>query len=258
MKIGAQFFTLREFCKTPEDLALSLRKVADIGYTTVQLSGTCEFDAAWMKEELAKNGLQCVVTHTPAPKLQEDIKKVCDDHKVFGCANVGLGMFSFSPKFDPLDARYEEFCSIYRPIAQAVKAEGLYFMYHNHNAEFRKLGGKTVLDQMAEDFSADEMGFILDTFWIQAGGADPAEYIREFAGRIPCIHLKDFAYSAEPAIAERISAVGDGNINWQQVVEAAVDSGVEYMLVEQDTCHGEDPFTCLRRSYEYLKAMGLS
>ena len=31
MKIGAQFYTLREFCKTPEDLALSLRKVADIG-----------------------------------------------------------------------------------------------------------------------------------------------------------------------------------------------------------------------------------
>ena len=38
MQIGAQFYTIREFCKTPEDLALSLKKVADIGYKTVQIS----------------------------------------------------------------------------------------------------------------------------------------------------------------------------------------------------------------------------
>ena len=256
MKIGAQFFTLRDFCKTPEDLALSLRKVADIGYTTVQLSGTCEYDAAWMKEQLAANGLKCVVTHVPAAKLQENLKQVCDDHKVYGCPNVGLGMFSFNPKFDPLEARYEEFCAIHRPIAQAVKAEGLYFMYHNHNAEFRKLGGKPILDKMAEDFSADELGFILDTFWIQAGGANPAEYIRRYAGRIPVIHLKDYQF-ATGEVKNSICAIGDGNINFAAVAAAAADSGVDYMLVEQDDCHGEDPFSAMKRSYDYLKAIGL-
>ena len=256
MKIGAQFFTLRDFCKTPEDLALSLRKVADIGYTTVQLSGTCEYDAAWMKEQLAANGLKCVVTHVPAPKLQENIKQVCNDHKVYGCPNVGLGMFSFNPKFDPLEARYEEFCAIHRPIAQTIKAEGLYFMYHNHNAEFRKLDGKPILDKMAEDFSADELGFILDTFWIQAGGANPAEYIRRYAGRIPVIHLKDYQF-ATGEVKNSICAIGDGNINFAAVAAAAADSGVDYMLVEQDDCHGEDPFSALKRSYDYLKAMGL-
>ncbi len=253
MKIGAQFFTLRDFCKTPEELALSLRKVADIGYTTVQLSGTCEFEAEWMKEQLAKNGLQCVVTHVPATKLQENIKQVCDDHKVFGCSNVGLGFYSF--KNDPLEDTYKQFCDTYRPVAKGVKAEGLQFMYHNHNGEFRKLGGKTILDKMAEDFAPDEMGFILDTFWIQAGGASPAEYIRRFAGRIPTIHLKDFRYNAE--IKNCICAIGDGNINFDTVAAAAADSGVEYMLVEQDNCYGEDPFSALKRSYDYLKAMGL-
>ena len=209
-----------------------------------------------MKEQLAVNGLKCVVTHVPAPKLQENIKQVCNDHKVYGCPNVGLGMFSFNPKFDPLEARYEEFCTIHRPIAQAVKAEGLYFMYHNHNAEFRKLGGKPILDKMAEDFSADELGFILDTFWIQAGGANPAEYIRRYAGRIPVIHLKDYQF-ATGEVKNSICAIGDGNINFAAVAAAAADSGVDYMLVEQDTCHGEDPFSAMKRSYEYLKAMGL-
>ena len=32
MKIGAQFFTIRDFCKNPDDLSESLKKVADIGY----------------------------------------------------------------------------------------------------------------------------------------------------------------------------------------------------------------------------------
>ena len=33
--------------------------------------------------------------------------------------------------------------------------------------------------------------------------------------------------------------------------------GHEYLLVEQDDCYGEDPFECLRVSYQNLKARGL-
>ena len=254
MKIGAQFFTLRNHCKTLDDLSLSLRKVADMGYSTVQLSAVCEFEADWMKQELDRNGLKCVVTHTPVDKLKGDLKKVCDDHKTFGCHNVGLGMFTF--KNDTPEERYAAFLEEYAPVAKGIKEQGLLFMYHNHNAEFRKIGGKTILRKMAEDFAPDEMGFILDTFWIQAGGANPVEYIREFAGRIPCIHLKDFRYNPDE-IKNSICAIGDGNINFEAVAAAAADSGVEYMLVEQDNCYDEDPFDALRRSYAYLKSIGL-
>ena len=30
------------------------------------------------------------------------------------------------------------------------------------------------------------------------------------------------------------------------------------MLVEQDDCNGEDPFDCLKRSFEYLKSRGFN
>lgn len=63
MKIGVQFYTLRDYCKTPEELAASLKRVADIGYTTVQISGVCEFEPEWLKKELDKNGLECAITH---------------------------------------------------------------------------------------------------------------------------------------------------------------------------------------------------
>ena len=84
MEIGAQFYTIREFCKTEEDFALSLKKVADIGYKNVQISGTCDFDPKWLKEQLERNGLKCVLTHTPKDRLKADAAQLANDHDVFG------------------------------------------------------------------------------------------------------------------------------------------------------------------------------
>lgn len=255
MRIGAQLFTVRDFCKDLKSFSETLKKVADIGYTIVQVSGTCEYEADWLSQQLKQNGLRCVVTHTNPQKLQNQLSKVCEDHKVFGCDNVGLGMFQLM-EGDPVE-EYAKFLSTYKPIARELKAQGLYFMYHNHHHEFFRFNGKTILRHMAEDFAPDEMGFILDTFWVQAGGANPAECLRELKGRVPCIHLKDFAYSKEVGFLSNIAPVGEGNINFEAVINAADDAGTEYLLVEQDVCHGEDPFDCLKRSYTNLRALGL-
>ena len=248
MIIGAQLYNVREFCKDLEGFAESLKKVADIGYTTVQVSGTCAFDPHWLKEQLDRNGLRCVITHTPMDRLQ-DPAQVCEDHKVFDCKYVGLGMYRLDDRDE--NANYPRFLEICKPIANGIRENGCYFMYHNHDQEFKKIGGKTILRKMAEDFSPEEMGFTLDTYWIQKGGADPAQYVQEFAGRIPCIHLKDYAFGGNMAV------VGEGNINFDRVLAAAESGGTEYLLVEQDHCYGEDPFDCLRRSYLNLRAMGL-
>ena len=247
MKIGAQFYTLREFCKTTEDFAESLKKVADIGYRTVQISGTCQYDPAWLKEQLKQNGLSCVLTHTPKEALVEDAAAVAKNHDVFGCDYVGLGYFLFE---EGKPEALEEFISTFEPIAKTLKENGKYFMYHNHAHEFIKFDGKVVLQHMADRIPADQMGFTLDTFWVQAGGGDPAWWIEHFKGRVPCIHLKDFAYD------KKMAAVGEGNINFDRVFEKAAVASTQYMLVEQDNCNGEDPFDCLRRSYQFLKANG--
>ena len=54
MKIGVQFYTLRKQCTTLEDFSESLKRVADIGYTTVQISGVCPYEPQWLKAELDK------------------------------------------------------------------------------------------------------------------------------------------------------------------------------------------------------------
>ena len=245
MQIGAQFYTVRNQCQTLDDFALTLRKVADIGYKTVQISGTCPYDAQWLKEQLDMNGLRCVLTHIPVPRLTGELPQVIADHHVFGCENIGLGWYAFNET-----DTYENFMATYPAIARKIREGGRYFMYHNHDQEFKRHEGRLILERLAEAIPAQDMGFTLDTFWIQAGGGDPAQWIERLSGRVPVIHLKDYAYGRKMAV------VGEGNINFDRVFAKAEESGTKYLLVEQDDCNGEDPIECLRRSYRYLKSCG--
>ncbi len=249
MQLGAQFYTIRDFCKDTDGLAESLKRVADIGYKTVQLSGICAYDAEWMKEELRKNGLTCVLTHTPLDKIKGETEKVIADNKTLGLDLVGIGGYwSFK---NGLTTIIDEF----KDAVAKIKANGMRLTYHNHDHEFVKVDGKVILEHVSEFFGPDEMAFTLDTYWVQSGGADPVMWLNKFKGRTPCIHLKDMLFTAEKE--RRMAPVGEGNLNFDAILKAAIDNGVQFALVEQDNCYGEDPFDCLRRSYQYLKAQGL-
>ena len=247
MEIGAQFFTVRDTCKTLEGFAETLKKVADIGYRTVQISGTCAYEPEWLDAELKKNGLKCVVTHISADRLANEAAKVAKEHDVFGCDHVGLGYYSFDPE---KGQTFEKFVTTYGEVAKILKENGKYFMYHNHDQEFKKIDGVRILDRICEAIPAELMGITFDTYWAQVGGADPAQCLEKLAGRIPCIHLKDCGYG------RRMDVIGEGNINFDRVFGKAEAGGTKYMLVEQDNCNGEDPIECLRRSYQYLSACG--
>ena len=218
MQIGAQFFTVRNQCQTLDDFALTLRKVADIGYKIVQISGTCPYDAQWLKEQLDMNGLRCVLTHIPVPRLTGELEQVIADHHTFGCENIGLGWYAFNET-----DTYEAFMATYPAIARQIREGGRYFMYHNHDQEFKRTpdGNQIILERLAEVIPAEDMGFTLDTFWIQAGGGDPARWIERLAGRVPVIHLKDFAYGRKMAV------VGEGNINFDRVFTKAEEGGTK-------------------------------
>ncbi len=246
MQIGAQFYTIREFCKSTNDLSESLKKVADIGYKTVQISGTCEYDPVWLDNELKKNGLKCVLTHIPSDKLLTDAVKVARDHYLFDCEYVGLGWHGF----DGSEEDIKKFISDYSSVAEAINYEGRYFMYHNHDTEFRKYKGDTILEYLMKSIPSEIMGFTFDTYWAQTAGADPSQWIERLKGRVPCIHLKDHGFDRKMAV------IGEGNINFDRVFEKAEAAGTKYMLVEQDDCNGENPFDCLRRSYAFLKSRG--
>ena len=68
MKVGVQLFTVNQHCKDLDSFSETLKKIADIGYTVVQVSGTCDYEGEWLKEQLDK------VLHTLSPREEMVIK----------------------------------------------------------------------------------------------------------------------------------------------------------------------------------------
>ncbi|MBP3567540.1 MAG: hypothetical protein J6K04_00095, partial [Lachnospiraceae bacterium] len=82
-RIGAQYFTLREFIQTVEDFEETCRKVSEMGYKIVQISGT-PLKAADMKPILDKYGLEVMLTHRSWKDFRENLEDVIEYNKTLG------------------------------------------------------------------------------------------------------------------------------------------------------------------------------
>ena len=247
MIIGAQLFTLRDFTQTIKDFEATMQKIAEIGYTTAQLSAAGAIGEKNARACAEKYGIDIVVTHTNPERILHDTSYVIEEHKVLGANYVGIGSMPMRYRSSKA-AGFEQFVADFTPAARTIKEAGMRLVYHNHAFEFELFGGKLGMDIILEGL--EDAQFLPDTFWIQAGGADVVQYLRKYAGRIDCVHFKDYGIKNN----ERIMApVMEGNLNWPAIFDACKESGVKWAFVEQDDCYGENPFDCMKRSYDNLK-----
>ena len=249
--IGAQLYTLREFAKTPADIGKTLARVRQIGYEAVQVSGLGPIDPKELATMMSDNGLTCAATHVPLNRLREETSAVIDEHKLWNCRYTAVG--GFFPK-EATTQDWINFAREYSSIAGKCKAGGLALGYHNHSHELARFDGRTGLDLLIEHCSR-EVWWEIDTYWIAHGGGDPAAWIRKVSGRIPCVHFKDMAITLKRE--QLMAEVGEGNLNWPEILRACKEAGVEWYLIEQDICQ-RDPFESLKISLENLRAMGLT
>ncbi|MFS0726021.1 sugar phosphate isomerase/epimerase family protein [Paenibacillus sp. 1P07SE] len=250
MTLGAQLYTVRNYVKTEADIRFTLKKIAEMGYTTVQASALGPIAPERLREICDELSLKIVLTHIPPDRLLGETEQVIREHDVLGCDYVGIG--SMPDKYRTAEW-YSHFAEDFREPAKKLAAAGKLFMYHNHNFEFEKIGGKRLIERLAEDFAADEMGFTLDTYWVHAGGADVVQWIEQLADRLPCVHLKDMAVQGSTQL---MAPVLEGNMNFHAIMQALEKAGsTKYLLIEQDTCQGS-PFDSLQTSYTNLAALG--
>lgn len=248
IKVGAQLYTLRNFMQTPEGIEQTLMRVKKMGFDVVQLSGHGKIDPQRLADIVKSLDLDVCVTHTPYDRLVNDLDNVIAEHRLLGCDAIGLG--SMPEQFRTSADGAKAFLASMIPVAEKLAAEGMRFGYHNHNFEFEKFDGRRVIDMLIED-APKVFGFVLDTYWIQAGGGDPAAFVRKVAGRMKVIHFKDMAiYGGK----QEFAPVGEGNIDFVPIIAAMRETGVEYVVIEQDECRS-DPFDCLAVSKKNIEAM---
>jgi len=251
MKLGVQMYTVRDYLKNETEIESSLRKIKAMGYDMVQLSGLgpCDNDrlAGWVREL----GIEVCGTHSPWERVEDpaELKKLIGEHKKLGASDIGLGM---KPGIFPDSYEgYTDFIKKINTICAAVKDSGMTFGYHNHELEFMKFNGIRAIDRLIEE--CPDLYIILDVFWVQAGGANPSEYLEKLKGRIKIVHFKDFRVQGR---TRQFAEIGEGNLDWKDIIPRCVKNGIPYAVIEQDADFLVGPFESLATSRKFIAESG--
>ncbi|HPN84665.1 MAG TPA: sugar phosphate isomerase/epimerase [Victivallales bacterium] len=245
-KIAAQLYTVREFCKTPEDLHKTVEKIKEIGFDAVQVSGIAPIDVCELKKILDGEGLKCCATHEPGKAILEETERIIERLKILGCKYA-----AYPNPHVPLKSA-TDYSKLAKDLSNAgarMAESGLVLCYHNHAREFELFDGRLGLDIIYDESDSKFLQGEIDTYWVQAGGQNPAKWCKKLKGRLPLIHLKDYGIIENvPTMFE----IGRGNLDWEKILKSAKKAGVEWFIIEQDSCR-RDPFESLKISLEYLK-----
>ncbi len=248
-RIALQLYTLRDHLKTEADVATTFARIREIGYRSVELGGLGPIPTERVKQLADAAGLGICSTHESGRAIVEEPSKVADTLSVLGC-RFGVYPFPHTP-LATLDQVFALADALNRS-GEILRARGQLLAYHNHAIEFRKFQGKAILDWLYERTDAVLLQGELDTYWVQAGGGDPAGYCARLSGRLPLLHLKDYGMTDtnEPVMA----ALGDGNLNFPTILREAAAAGTEWYIVEQDRGF-EDAFAAVATSFRYLSGL---
>ena len=248
--IAAQLYTLREFTKTPADIAQTLKKVKEMGYHAVQTSALGPIDPKELKKIVDDLGLTICATHVAYERMRDDTAAVAAEHILWGCKYPAIGGLPGSYR----NAEgFHKFAKEASEVARKLKTYGLTFGYHNHSFELEKFGDKTGLRILYDESDPEVFTSEIDTYWVQHGGGDPAAWIRSLKGRAHIVHFKDMTMKGSTQL---MAEVGEGNLNWPAILDACKEAGARWYIVEQDTCQ-RSPFESLAISLRNLRAMGV-
>ena len=256
---GLQIYSIRDHFTTEEDTREAFIEMKKMGYSYAQTAGTYDYITAEKFAQYAKEaGIEICGTHYNWELIKNDVEGTIAYHKILGTTNIGIGGMPMSARGDleGLNAFINEF----NALAKVYAAHGFKLTYHNHSFEFKKLpDGKTLFDHLVEKLDTETTSFVLDTHWVQHGGADVRAVIEKLAGRIDILHLKDMEACHRYELADgkilnapAIIEIGAGNINFADIIPLAEKCGVKYFVVEDDRCIPGRSYEINKKSADYL------
>jgi len=260
-EIGLQLFSVRDHFQSEDEIYATLPKIKEMGYSYVQFSGAYDCISAENLAKASKNAdLPVCCTHYPWDKIQDDVENTIKRHQLLGTNYIGIGGMPAAAK-ESLE-KLNEFIDKFNEIANTYYARGFKLLYHHHSFEFKKLDdGKTIFEHLVKKLDPQKTGFIFDTYWAQHGGQNVTDLIRRLGNRIAIMHLKDFEaahiYNLENGkklSAPCITRVGDGVLDFKDIIKVSEEVGIKYFVVEDDNAvEVGDSLLAVKKSYDYIR-----
>lgn len=246
-KLGLQLYSIKGKLSNATEIRETFKRLRDYGYNCAQTAGmpiAYEEFGQIAKEE----GIEICGTHDDFDVMVNDHAEAIRRHKALDTKLMGIGGFS-AKTVDEANTFIEKA----NAVAAYAKDYGFKFTYHNHSDEFvRYDDGSRLMDMLVEKLDPANTSFVLDTYWVQHGGGDIKWWINKLTDRIDIIHLKDMMKLRYP-LSQEITYIGNGNLDWDGIIEACDKAHVKYYVVEQDNAEEGDAFDCVKKSAQFLK-----
>ncbi len=273
LPVGIQVYGLRDLLEnTPERFEEVMTQVKAMGYDGIELAGTYGLEPSYIKNVLDQLELVPISAHVPLVEMIADVDAVIRTYKQIGVKYI---VVPYLPEeYRHLTDGYETVLAEMRRIGKVMAEENLVLLYHNHDFEFVTLPDGTFgFDDIYKQVPKEALMAEPDTCWIKVAGQNPAEYVKKYSGRCPIVHLKDFVKEGNPKNLYKLIGieteeaeedtgifefrpVGFGQQLWEPILDASLQAGAGWVVVEQDEHYDLDCLEAARRSREYLKILG--
>ena len=259
--VGLQLYTIRDAMDA--DAAGSLKQVSDMGYKYVELAGYADgkfygYAPADFRKLVEDLGMEILSSHTQVEATGitlDNAKKMADDHALLGvkyCVQPWV-----VPEARTTIASYQKMAADWNQVGEIMKEVGISCGYHNHNFEFDTVEGKVpFFDVFMAELDPRLVIMQIDLFWAIKAGQNPVDIFNKYPGRFELFHMKDM-FTHEPPFfytdgVEDFAPVGEGVIDFKEILAAKEVAGMKYMIVEQDRTKDGLPFEAIQKSITNL------
>ncbi len=239
-----QLWTLRN--EMAKDVQATITEVSRLGYKAIETygfdGGFYGRDAREFSRFCADRGLAIFSSHSGITR--ENAAAFAEK-----AASAGLEFLILPSMMGRPEKSLDDFkrtADEMNAMGEQCLRHGLRFAYHNHDFEFRPLEGRLPYDVLLQYTDPKLVSFQLDIYWIIKAGKDPFWYFDKHPGRFTTWHVKDLATDGKSCI------VGNGRIDFKNLLEKAAQSGVEKLIVEQEQYDEGTPLYCAGKSLAYI------
>ena len=235
MPIGCQTWPVRQMIA--KDFPGTIKQLAEAGFQTIELCSPvgyadsgfarlAKYTGAELQSILGEAQVQCVSSHFDIKELREN-----QAGRIAWAKSIGLTQMIVPsldgprhPTMDDVKRAADEYNKMGEQAAKAGIQQGV----HNEDFELSAVDGKRTYDLLFDLLDPKLVKFQFQVSTISRG-YDAAEYFDKYPGRFISMHVQ--GWSAE---TRKITAVGQGTLDWKKIFTAAKTGGIKNYFVEMN------------------------
>lgn len=187
------------------------------------------------KRLIAESGLKVVGIHENLESILKNPQDISAEAKAYETGNVimtGMYRFDFSDRQAVLELARQ-----LNQAGEALAQDGIHFLYHNHNCEFRKLEpDKTAYQLLVEKTDPRYVNFEFDSYWPAEAGCDLPGLMNGLGERMKLYHINDRGTRLSGPSGSILKSdsieLGYGNLDLKRFIQIAKKNGVEAVILE--------------------------